>query len=289
VHPARRGPEGAGGMSLAEPIEVDPERVTAARAGQEGAFGALVRPLLPRLEAFALRMLAHPDDAAEAVQDALLKAHQGLAGFRGEARFETWLLSILTRVCIDALRARQRWRWDAQAHARTDPQAPHHAVLEQLRAPDAGFEAREHIAFCLCCVSRSLPPEEAAAVLLREVFGLRNKEAARACGVSESVLRHRLSAGRTAMKDAFEGLCGLVSKAGVCYQCEGLRDRTPAERQGEALPDLSGDREASLRRRLAIVRDADLEHGRAAALHRLMFRAVADTEARARRPRSTPD
>lgn len=269
-------------MSIGPEIEDDPERLAAARRGEEGAFDALVRPLLPRLEAFALRMLAHPEDAAEAVQDALLKAHQGLAGFRGDARFGTWLFSILTRVCIDGLRARQRWRWDAQDRTRADPQGPHDAVLEQLRAPDAGFEAREHIAFCFCCVSRSLPPEESAAILLREVFGFRNKEAARICGVSESVLRHRLSAGRTAMQDAFEGLCGLVSKSGVCYQCKGLRDRTPQERQGEPLPDLSGEREAAFVRRLAIVQDADLEGGRAAELHRLMFRAVASTEARAR-------
>lgn len=258
----------------------EPTRVAAARAGEEGAFDALVRPLLPRLEAFALRMLAHPEDAAEAVQDALLKAHQSLASFRGEARFATWMFSILTRVCIDHLRQRRRWRWDAQAHTRADPQADHDAVLEQLRAPDAGFEAREHIAFCFSCVSRSLPPEESAAVLLREVFGFRNKEAARICGVSESVLRHRLSAGRTAMQDAFEGLCGLVSKNGVCYQCDGLRDRAPSERRGPPPPSLAGQREDSLRRRLEIVRDADLEHGRSAVLHRLMFREVDRAEAR---------
>ncbi len=269
-------------MSVGPDIEDDPERIAAAVAGRQGAFDALVRPLLPRLEAFAYRMLAHPDDAAEAVQDALLKAHQGLRKFRGESRFGTWMFSILTRVCIDHLRVRQRWRWDAQEHARLDPEAPHTEVVEHLRAPDAGFEAREHIAFCFSCVSRSLSPEESAALLLREVFGYRNKEAARICGVSESVLRHRLSAGRAAMQDTFDGLCGLVSKAGVCYQCEGLRDHAPAARRGESPPDLSGEREASYRRRLAIVRDADLEGGRAAALHRLMFRAVAQTEARAR-------
>ena len=256
-------------------------RLEAARAGEPGAFDALVRPLLPRLQAFAYRMLAHPDDAAEAVQDALLRAHQGLSGFRGEAKLRTWLFSIVTRVCLDQLRARERWRWDAQAHARVDPHAPHDAVLEQLRAPDAGFEAREHIAFCFACVSRSLPPEEAAAVLLREMFEFGNREAAEICGVSESVLRHRLSAGRSAMQDAFDGLCGLVRKEGVCYQCHGLREHAPSERRGEPLPDLTGDRETAFRRRLVVIQGADLEHGRTAELHRLMFRAVADVEGRA--------
>jgi RNA polymerase sigma-70 factor (ECF subfamily) len=224
----------------------------------------------------------------EAVQEALLRAHQGLPRFRSDAKLGTWLFSIVTRVCIDELRAQERWRWDAQAHARADPHAPHDAVIEQLRAPDAGFEAREHIAFCFACVSRSLPPEEAAAVLLREMFGFRNREAAEICGVSESVLRHRLSAGRAAMQDAFEGLCGLVRKEGVCYQCHGLRERTPAERRGEPLPDLAGEREAAFRHRLVVIQGADLEHGRAAELHRLMFRVVADTEARAARARRDP-
>jgi len=266
----------------------DAERLRAARAGQPGAFDALVRAELPRLHAFAYRMLAHPDDAAEAVQDALLRAHQALPRFRGEAKLSTWLFSILSRVCIDRLRSRRRWRWDAQAHTRTDPDAPHDAVLERLRAPDGGFEAREHIAFCFACVGRSLPPEEAAAVLLRDMFGFDNREAAEICGVSQSVLRHRLSAGRAAMQDAFEGLCGLVHKTGVCHQCTGLREHAGAEHRGAPLPDLAGEREASFRRRLTIIQDADLEHGRTAELHRLMFRAVASVEDRAHRSRREP-
>ncbi|MCH9687958.1 MAG: RNA polymerase sigma factor [Deltaproteobacteria bacterium] len=253
-------------------------RVAAALRGEEGAFDALVRPLLPRLNAFALRMLAHPEDAAEAVQDALLRAHQGLAKFRGEAKVTTWMFSILTRVCIDHLRARQRWRPLAQHHTQTHPDTPHHEVVAQLQAPEARFEAREHIAFCFSCVSRSLPPEESAAVLLREVFGFGNREAAQICGVSESVLRHRLSAGRSAMQDAFAGLCGLVGKQGVCYQCAGLRDRAPETKRGGPVPALEGDAEGSYRRRLTIVRDADLQGGDSADLHRLMFRLIGEVE-----------
>ena len=101
------------------------------------------------------------------------------------------------------------------------------------------------------------------------------------CDVSESVLRHRLAAGRQAMQDAFEGLCGLVAKTGVCHQCAGLREAAPPSKRGEAAPDLSGPREDSYRRRLAIVSEADLDSGSCAALHRLMFRIMADSEDRA--------
>jgi RNA polymerase sigma-70 factor (ECF subfamily) len=257
---------------MADPTEV--QRLASARAGEDGAFDALVRPLLPRLEAFALRMVSHPDDAAELVQDALLKAHLGLAGFRGGSSFSTWLFSILTRCCLDHLRKRRRWPWDAQAQARSDPNGPHAEVRGLLREPDAQFDAREHIAFCFSCVARSLPPEEAAAIFLREVFGHTNREAAKICGISESVLRHRLSAGRRAMQDAFDDLCGLVKKSGVCHQCEGLRDTAPPDQRGPTIPDLRGEAESSLRLRLAIVRDTPAPDQHLDALHRLMARAI---------------
>lgn len=242
------------------------------------SFEALVRPLLPRLRGFALRMVAHPADAEELVQDALLKAHRGLPSYAGRSSLSTWMFSILTRCCLDHLRARRRWRWDAQHHTRVDADAPHDEVLAMLAEPGAVYDAREHIAFCFSCVGRSLSPEEAAALLLREVFEFSNKEAAAICGVSESVLRHRLSAARHAMQDAFEGLCGLVAKTGVCHQCKGLRDSAPVENQGPALPSLPQGRDARWRIRLDVVREADLLEGTSAALHRLMFRAVADVE-----------
>ncbi|MBV1858024.1 MAG: RNA polymerase sigma factor, partial [Nannocystaceae bacterium] len=178
---------------------------------QNESFEELVRPLLPRLRSFALRMVAHPDDADELVQDALLKAHRGLASYRGGAALSTWVFSILTRCCLDHLRTRRRWRWDAQHYARVDPDVPHDEVLEMLAKPGAVYDAREHLAFCFSCVGRSLSSEEAAALLLREVFQFSNREAATICDVSESVLRHRLSAARHAMQDAYDGLCGLVA------------------------------------------------------------------------------
>lgn len=266
--------------SLGRMLEPDEAtRVAAAKAGEHGAFDVLVRPLLPRLEAFAIRMVTNPDDAAELVQDALLKAHQKLAGFRGGSSFSTWVFSILTRCCLDHLRKRRRWRWDAQAHARRDPDAPHGRVLELLAEPGAQFDAREHIAFCFSCVSRSLPPEEAAAIFLREVYGFTNREAAKICGISESVLRHRLAAGRRAMQDAFDDLCGLINKEGVCHQCSGLRDRAPEGQRGKS-PGLPDEREESYRVRLQVVHDANLNGGHLDRLHRVMVQALETSESR---------
>jgi RNA polymerase sigma-70 factor (ECF subfamily) len=230
--------------------------------------------LMPRMRSFALRMLAHPEDAEDAVQDALVKAHAARDGFRGQSTVATWLFSILTRVCIDRLRARRRYLWNAQDITRTSDEVDHSLVGVELRREDARFEAREHIAFCFSCVGRTLPPEEAAAVMLKEVFGHSNRESADIAGVSESVHRHRLAAGRRAMTDVFDNLCGLVAKTGVCHQCKGLREHAPPDKRGRELPVLSSDADEAWSQRVEIARDADMRSGSSAGLHRVMFRAV---------------
>lgn len=231
-----------------------------------------LREMLPKLRSFALRMVAHPEDAEDVVQEALLKAVKKASTFREESSFETWVFSILTRACLDHLRQRRRYTWDAQEATRTSSAVDHSEVVEALQGEGARFDAREHIAFCFSCVARTLSPEEAAAVLLKEVFGFTNREAAKISGISESVHRHRMAAGRRAMQDTFARLCGLISKSGVCYQCEALQGRS-ADPRGP-IPELPSAPEPSFDLRVAIARGADLEGGVSAELHRVMFRAV---------------
>lgn len=252
------------------------------RAGDREALAQLLAPHLAVLRRFALRMVAHPDDAADLVQDTLVRAAESLPSFRGESQVRTWLMRVLHNACVDHLRRRGRWRFDAQVHARVDAEVDHASVVAELRTMPVDYDVTEHIAFCLSCVGRSLPPEQQGALVLREVLGLSNREAAEVAGVSESVLRHHLAAARRTMAVHFEGLCALVDKRGACWQCAALRDHVPEPRRGRALPVLAGDAEAMLDTRLALVRDADLEGGSAARLHALMFRGVAQTERRAR-------
>ena len=98
---------------------MDSGLLNAARAGDREAIGDLMAPHLARLRALAYRILANRDDAEDAVQEALARALDKIAGFRGEAGFATWLYRITVNVCRDVLRRRQRWRWDAQVHTRT--------------------------------------------------------------------------------------------------------------------------------------------------------------------------
>lgn len=250
----------------------------AARAGDRAAFDRLVAPLLGRLRATAGRMIGHPDDSEEAVQEALLGAWRALGGFRGEAAFSTWLTRLTMRAALDQLRRQKRWRREAQvAYANLCAAEPELSaeVMAAAAAPEFAFEVREHIAYCFACVGRSLPPDEQAALVLRDVLGLSAREAADVSGVSDSVHRHRLAAARAAMVARYEGLCALVSKTGICHQCKGLRELAPEDRRGGPFPDV-----AAYAERAAVARTAG--PGGMAGLHAVFWRRTKEIEAQGR-------
>jgi RNA polymerase sigma-70 factor (ECF subfamily) len=220
--------------------------VAAARGGDQDAWGRLLRPHLGALRAFLRRMICNPDDAEDLAQETVLRAQQRLATFRGESAVRTWLFAIGTRLCLDLLRARAsagrpRAQTEGEQVALGSPEVMA-SLDEVVRADDFRFEYRQHVAYCLACVARSLPEEESAALLLREVYLFDGPEAAKVLGMSESTLRHRLAAARAAMKSRFDGYCALVNKTGVCYQCAALRDVCPADRRGPAPEPLADPR-----------------------------------------------
>ncbi len=238
-------------------------------------FQELVRDALPRVRAVVRRIIGDPDDTEDVVQDALLKAHARRASFRGEAEFPTWLCSIAVRSALDHLRTRKRWRARAQlvyAARCLDEDAIGAEVGAVLQSAEHAFDVREHVAYCFACVGRSLPEDEHAAVVLRDLFGMTNREAARMVGTSESILRHRLASGRQAMQAIFDSLCALVGKGGACHQCRGLREGTTADRRGPTLPVLS-----DFENRVAMARNADLD-GSSKRLHDVFFGRTAEQE-----------
>jgi len=254
-------------------IHVPDEILDAARAGDRGAFDRLCRPAIPRLRGVIHRMVGDATETDDLVQDTLTKAWTAIASFDGRAAVATWLCRIGINTTIDHLRQERRWRARAQvAYANDCTATPELAmeIGEAMMSPSFRYDAREHIAFCFTCVARSLEPELQAALVLREVEGLGNLEAARALDVTESVLRHRVSTARATMEREFDGLCSLVNKRGVCYQCKGLRDCVPDDtRKGEPPPDA-----LALDARLAIVRAANVELGASQPLHDLFWRRL---------------
>ncbi|MFC5996107.1 RNA polymerase sigma factor SigM [Pseudonocardia hispaniensis] len=94
---------------MSAPPRSDHELIAAHRDGDRRAFDELVRRHGDRMWAVAIRTLRQSDDAADAVQEALVSAYRRIDGFRGDAAVATWLHRILVNICIDRLR-RERVR-----------------------------------------------------------------------------------------------------------------------------------------------------------------------------------
>jgi RNA polymerase sigma-70 factor (ECF subfamily) len=269
------------------PIEQEAQLVERARLGDEAAFTELVEPLRQPLFAYVYRMVTLRQDAEDLLQEVLIRVLQSLPTFRGDASFKTWLFGIATHVCMDHLRAKRRWRVDAQLHGQHDTEADPNqmSTLDALiHSPEFVFEMREHIAFCFSCISRTLEPEEQAAIMLREVLGFSNQEAAAMLEVSEPVFRHRLSSARSKMIGSYDGLCQLINKTGVCWQCKGLQQFAGAGHSGQELiqievaPGVDVTPESLFDARLKIVRETGFPVSKTRKMHDLFFEGITRRE-----------
>ena len=159
-------------------------------AGDPDAFGELFRRHRDRLWAVALRTLHDREDAADALQDALLSAYRAAARFRGEAAVTTWLHRIVVNACLDRFRRRQ-------AHP-TVPLPERHG----RRRPAPAARARAPAPTTTPPWSYGtrwpqLPDEQRAALVLVDVQGYSVAEVAQLIsGVAEGTMKSRCSRGR---------------------------------------------------------------------------------------------
>ncbi|MFD7917943.1 RNA polymerase sigma factor SigM [Streptomyces sp. NPDC059740] len=158
--------------------------------GDPDAFSELVRRHRDRLWAVALRTLGDREEAADALQDALLSAYRAAKTFRGDAAVTTWMHRITVNACLD--RARKA------ASRRTDPVAETER-LEQVLEPHESAEVpaeREDLTRELLKALRTLPPEQRAALVLVDMQGYPVAEAAEILGVAAGTVKSRCSRGR---------------------------------------------------------------------------------------------
>ena len=87
---------------------------SAARSGDRRAFEELCRQALPKLRGTVRKMIGHPQQTTDIVQEALSRAWTSVSGFDGRAAFSTWLCRIGSNLAIDFLRSEKRWRDRAQ-------------------------------------------------------------------------------------------------------------------------------------------------------------------------------
>ncbi|KOU76520.1 MULTISPECIES: RNA polymerase sigma factor SigM [Streptomyces] len=208
----------------------DQELLTRHVAGDADAFGELVRRHRDRLWAVALRTLGDREEAADAVQDALVSAYRAAHTFRGDSAVTTWLHRITVNACLD--RARKA------ASRRTAP-LDDTERLERLLEPHESAEApaeRQDLHRQLLAALRTLPDEQRAALVLVDMQGYPVAEAADILDVPTGTVKSRCARGRAKLLPL---LTHLRTNAGDNTTAERGRNRTP----GPPVPPAAGPRQ----------------------------------------------
>jgi RNA polymerase sigma-70 factor (ECF subfamily) len=187
-----------------------------ARAGDQDAFRELVGPYLRELQAHCYRILGAVQDAEDIVQETLLGAWRGLAGFEERSPVRAWLYWIATNRCLNALRDAGR-RPPPQPPQRVfDPPEPTSrgdpawlepypdVLLEEIAdsspGPEARYEARETIELAFITALQHLPPRQRAVLLLRDVLGFPTAETAVMLEATEDSVKGALKRARATLE-----------------------------------------------------------------------------------------
>lgn len=176
----------------AEPRVDDRALVQAARAGDDAAFGMLVRLHQRRAYAVARAITIEHEDAEDAVQDAFLHAYRALARFDAAFPFGAWLARIVANAALDLVRRRR---------VRQTEELPAGAALP-FRDPAVGAELRARLNEALGV----LPPRQRAVLVLHDVEGYRHAEIGEMLGMPEGTARSDLHHARTLMRRALDDL-----------------------------------------------------------------------------------
>ncbi len=171
---------------------VSRELLEACRRGDPQAFEELVERTHRRVYTLAYRLVGDRQEAEDVAQEAYLRAYRSLPGFRGDARFETWMYRIVSNVAMTHLRRRNRFG-DLVAEERDTPEP-------ELRPTDDLVERDE-----LKRALEALPLGQRTVVVLKDVYGLSCQEIGDQIGVSEGAVKVRLHRARKRLKELIYG------------------------------------------------------------------------------------
>jgi RNA polymerase sigma-70 factor, ECF subfamily len=180
--------------------------------GDAEAFGQLFLRHRDRLWAVALRTMGDADEAADALQDAMISAFRRAADFRGDSAVTTWLHRIVVNACLDRMRRRA-----------ARPVAGGEHDLDLLsRTPQAAPD--QDVALDVLAALRTLVPDQRAALVMVDMLGYSVADTAEILGVSPGTVKSRCARGRARL---LPQLAHLRNQPGV------PRVSPPAEGAGE--------------------------------------------------------
>jgi RNA polymerase sigma-70 factor (ECF subfamily) len=180
--------------------------IAKAQKGDADAFDSIVARYEAKVYGLCLWTLGNPDDAADAAQDAFVRAWRSLDKFRGDAKLGTWLHRIAVNVCYDALKKRGKTPLPASQLAPTwdDEDAPALEVPDAPECDPAARAARRERQKVVREAMLSLSPDHRAIVILFDIEGRTYEEASAILGVPMGTIKSRLNRARDSLRRALE-------------------------------------------------------------------------------------
>jgi RNA polymerase sigma-70 factor (ECF subfamily) len=156
--------------------------------GDPDAFGTLFLRHRDRLWAVAIRTLSDPEEAADALQDAMISAFRRAGSFRGDSAVTTWLHRIVVNACLDRIRRRA-----ARPAIGGDERA-----LDTFVASGSGSDpsASSDVSLDVMAALRQLPHDQQVALVLVDMLGYPVADAADVLGISPGTVKSRCARGR---------------------------------------------------------------------------------------------
>ncbi|MBI4475970.1 MAG: RNA polymerase sigma factor [Acidobacteria bacterium] len=203
----------------------DEELVTRALAGETESFNELMTRWERPIYTLAYRVIGREEDARDVCQEAFLRAYRGLAGFRGQAKFSSWLYRITLNLCRDWIRRERR------TPVVGTPEGVDLVELAGSHGPVETIEdrvARRDLGRAVARALQQLPDEQRVAIVLKEYHGMTFQEIADLVGCPLSTVKTRLYQGLAVLRKHLErsgvetGSANRLSKTARVAVAQGL-------------------------------------------------------------------
>jgi RNA polymerase sigma-70 factor, ECF subfamily len=175
----------------------DEELVARTVAGDADSFNQLILRWERPIYALAYRVIGRDEDARDVCQEAFLRAFRGLPGFKGQAKFSSWLYRITLNLCRDWIRRQRR------TPVVSMPEGVDIVELASDQGPMESIEdlvARNQLSQTVNVAMRYLPEEQRTAIILKEYHGLTFQEIADLQGCPLSTVKTRLYQGLSVLR-----------------------------------------------------------------------------------------
>lgn len=208
-------------MADADPLAAVVERAV---SGHADALEDVCRALQDPIYRLAMRMFSHPEDAADATQEALIRVVTNLSSFQGRSKVTTWAYTIASRQFLrmktQRLEATVGSADDFGAWIDQHRSEPSVDTVSMVEFNELCGDVRIACTYgMLLCLSRPVR----LAYVLGDVIGLTDIEGAEACDTTPAAFRQRLARARKTMRSIMGQRCGLISANNPC-RCSQLVD-----------------------------------------------------------------